>query len=220
MSAVYTDPLVLEIMARTDKLERSVKSAQAKFTTDTDRMKRSSDELRRRIEANNGAIGDAFKRLAGPLAAGVSVREIAKMADSYTRFSNQLKVAGLEGENLASVQGKLFQVAQRNGVELEAVGTLYSRAAQNQKELGASTNDLISLTRAVSASLKISGTSTEEASGSLLQLGQALGSPRIQAEEFNSLLDTMQPLLRGASKYIDGTGGSLAGLRQHAGASC
>lgn len=131
-----------------------------------------------------------------------------------TRLQNSLKVTGLEGQALSEVQERLFAVAQKNGVELEAVGQLYSRAAQNQKELGASTSDLINLTSAVSASLRISGTSTQEASGALLQLGQALGSPRVQAEEFNSLLDTMQPLLREAAKNIEGTGGTLAGLTQ------
>lgn len=168
--------------------------------------------LERQIERSSGAIGSSLKGLAGLFAAAFSAQQVAQMADTYTRFTNQLKVAGLEGENLAATQQRLYQVAQQNGVAIEAVGTLYSRAAQNQKELGASTDDLINLTRAVAASLRISGTSTEEASGALLQLGQALGSPRIQAEEFNSLLDTMQPLLREAAKYIDGTGGSLAGL--------
>lgn len=168
--------------------------------------------LERQIRASSGQISGYLRGMAGVLAGAFSAGQVIQMADSYTRFQNALKVAGLEGQALADTQEELFQVAQRNGVQLEAVATLYSRAAQNQKELGASSEDLVNLTRAVAASLKISGTSASEASGSLLQLGQALGSPRVQAEEFNSLLDTMQPLLREAAKYIDGTGGSLSGL--------
>lgn len=170
--------------------------------------------LEDQIRASSSQIGGSLKGLAATFTTAFSVQQLGQMADTYTRFTNQLKVAGLEGSNLAGVQKQLYQVAQQNGVEIEAIGTLYSRAAQNQKELGASTEDLIGLTRAVAASLRVSGTSTNEASGALLQLGQALGSPRVQAEEFNSLLDTMQPLLREASKYIDGTGDSLAGLTQ------
>lgn len=210
--AVVADRVIVELEAKLDRYEANVRRAEAKFAAATANIDQNSKRMAREIERNSNAAGQSLRNLASAFAAGFSAAQVAKLADSYTRFTNSLKVAGLEGQNLAGAQEKLFSVAQRNGVALEAVGTLYSRAAQNQKELGASTADLIGLTRAVAASLKISGTSTAEASGALLQLGQALGSPRIQAEEFNSLLDTMQPLLREASKYIDGTGNSLSGL--------
>lgn len=210
--AVTADRVIVELEAKLDRYEANVRRAEQKFDAATRAIASDAKRMEREIAASTDQIGAKFRQLASTAAAAFSAREVAAMADSYTRFTNQLKVAGLEGENLAATQGRLFDVAQRNGVQLEAVGTLYSRAAQNQKELGASTSDLIDLTRAVAASLKISGTSATEAQGSLLQLGQALGSPRVQAEEFNSLLDTMQPLLREAAKYIDGTGGSLSGL--------
>lgn len=206
------DPVILQLRADVSRYRSELRSTTVLVESSLRQQEQAVVSLERQIKASSGAIGGHLRGLAGSLAAGISARQIIAMADSYTRYTNQLRVAGLEGENLANVQERLFQVAQQNGVEIEAVGELYSRAAQNQKELGASTSDLIGLTRAVAASLRISGTSTQEASGALLQLGQALGSPRIQAEEFNSLLDTMQPLLREASKYIDGTGDSLSGL--------
>lgn len=210
--AVTADRVIVELEAKLDRYEANVRRAEQKFDAATRAIAADAKRMERDIAASTGAIGAQFRQLASAAGAAFSAAQVAAMADSYTRFTNQLKVAGLEGQNLATTQGRLFDVAQRNGVQLEAVGTLYSRAAQNQKELGASSADLINLTRAVAASLKISGTSATEAQGSLLQLGQALGSPRVQAEEFNSLLDTMGPLLREASKYIDGTGGSLSGL--------
>lgn len=206
------DKVVVELEARLNRYNGDVRAAAANFERSIGRQELSIKRLEQQVRSSSNSIGSQLRGLAGTIAAGFSAQQVAKMSDSYTRFTNQLRVAGLEGKTLAETQERLFGIAQQNGVELEAVGTLYSRAAQNQKELGASTEDLLSLTRAVSASLKISGTSTEEASGALLQLGQALGSPRIQAEEFNSLLDTMQPLLREAAKYIDGTGNSLSGL--------
>lgn len=212
--AVTADRVIVELEAKLDRYEANVRRAEQKFDAATRAIANDAKRMERDIAASTGAIGAQFRQLAATAAGAFSAAQVAAMADSYTRFTNQLRVAGLEGQALADTQNRLFGVAQQNGVQLEAVGTLYSRAAQNQRELGASTADLINLTRAVSASLKISGTSAAEAQGSLLQLGQALGSPRIQAEEFNSLLDTMQPLLREAAKYIDGTGGSLAGLTQ------
>ena len=208
------DPVILEVVARVNRYEADLKRSTRTVDQQLGTQERRVKALENQFRTSSSAISASLKGLAGTLAAGFSGRELVGLIDSYTRLQNSLKVTGLEGERLAEVQQRLFDVAQQNGVELEAVGQLYSRAAQNQKELGASTSDLIGLTSAVAASLRISGTSTQEASGALLQLGQALGSPRIQAEEFNSLLDTMQPLLREAAKNIEGTGGTLAGLTQ------
>lgn len=206
------DPVIVQLRADVAKYRADMEQTARRVNENFNSQARAVVRLEDQIKASSNQISSSMRSLTASLATGFSAKEVANMADSYTRFTNQLKVAGLEGMNLAAVQDRLFKVAQQNGVELEAIGTLYSRAAQNQKELGASSSDLIALTKAVAASLRVSGTSTQEASGSLLQLGQALGSPRVQAEEFNSLLDTMQPLLRGAAKYIDGTGNSLAGL--------
>jgi tape measure domain-containing protein len=206
------DEVTIQMNLRMDGYERDLRRAERTLMDSSRNMVGAADSLERHIRASSGQIGSSFRGLAASLAAAFSVQQITQFADAYTRFTNQLQVTGLEGSHLAQIQEQLLAIANRNGVELEAVGTLYSRAAQNSRELGASQADLIGLTSAVAASLKISGTSASAASGSLLQLGQALGSPRIQAEEFNSLLDTMQPLLREAAKHIDGTGGSLSGL--------
>lgn len=206
------DPLVLELVAKNQRYLADMRSTTASVDQMLGRQEASVRKLEMEMQRATGSIGSAFKGLAATLATAFTGRELVQMLDSFTRYQNALKVAGLQGDELASVQEKLFETAQRNGVAIEAVGTLYGRAAQSSKELGASTQDLLQFTNAVSASLRITGTSTEEASGALLQLGQALGSPRVQAEEFNSLIDTMRPLLVEAAKNIDGTGGSLAGL--------
>lgn len=206
------DPIILRLIADNGRYQADLINTTRVAELNLGKQERAVVALEHQIKASSAQIGGHFRAMAGTLAGALSARQVVAMADSYTRFINQLRVAGLEGQSLVDVQQRLFNVAQQNGVAVEAVGELYSRAAQNQKELGASTTELIGLTRAVAASLRISGTSTQEASGALLQLGQALGSPRIQAEEFNSLLDTMQPLLREAAKYIDGTADSLSGL--------
>lgn len=206
------DPVILELRAEMGKFRADLKNSADQTNRNFARMERDTQRLEKQMLKSSTAISSSFRNLAGSLAAAFSVTQIQQLADGYTRFTNQLKVTGLEGKKLAGTQDKLFQIAQQYGTELEAVGSLYSRAAQSSAELNATQGQLLSTTEAVAASLKISGTSATQAQGALLQLGQALGSPRIQAEEFNSLLDTMQPLLREVAKRIDGTGGTIGGL--------
>lgn len=208
------DPVTLRLIVERGQFLSELNNVSRVTNQRFDAMERSAQSLEMRMKASLGGISTSLKGLAAAGGVGISASQVASLADSYTRFTSALRVAGLENDNLAGKQEELYQIAQRYGTELESVGTLYGRAAQNARELGASNADLTTFTEAVSASLKITNTSAQEASGALLQLGQALGSPRVQAEEFNSIIDTMQPLLREASKYIDGTGGTLAGLTQ------
>lgn len=213
MPAIETDPLVLPIIAKTDQMVRAVRAGRAQFLSETEQMKRASAVMRRQLEGDSGAIGASFKNLAGVIATYISTQQISGLVDGFTRFQNSLRVAGLEGEGLAAVQDRLRKIGAEYGVELEALGQVFSRASMAQKDLGASTEDMIRLNEIIAAGLKITGTSSQEASGALLQLGQALGAGTVRAEEFNSLLEGALPVAQAAARGIDGMGGSVSRLR-------
>lgn len=201
------DPVIFEFHARTSKFRSDVRQTTNLVGGDIDRMEA-------RFRANADRISSTMRGLAGTLAAAFTGRELVGMLDSYTRFQNALKVAGLEGDRLAETQDRLFAIAQRNGVATEDLGNLYGSLSRAAKESGASQAQMEAATSAVAASLRIQGTSSGEAQGSLLQLGQAIASSRVEAEEFNSLIDGMPVLLAAAAKYIDGTGGSVNKLKR------
>ena len=158
-------------------------------------------------------MGGGLGGLAATAAGYVSARAVVEAADAYTRFTNQLKVAGVAGSNMDEVQSALFASAQKNGVEIEALGKLYSRASMAAGELGADQGKLLQFTDGVTAALRVQGGSSESASGALLQLSQALGYGIVRAEEFNSILEGAYPIAQAAARGIDGMGGSVARLR-------
>lgn len=206
------EPVIFEFHARQSKFVSDLRGTTRTVDRELGTQEKRVRMLEQQFQRSSGQISSTLKGLAGTLATAFTGRELINLVDTFTRFQNSLRVAGLEGAGLAATQEKLFALAQQYGVELESVGTLYSRAAQSADSLQASEADLLAVTEAVSASLRISGISATEAQGALLQLGQAFGSSRIQAEEYNSLIDSLRPLLKEAAKFIDGTGGSLDGL--------
>lgn len=212
MPSIQTDPLVLPILAQTDQFARATKGARAMFTTESEHLKRASAAMRRQLETDSAAAGSAFKRMAGALGGYFSGREIIALTNSFTQFQNSLRVAGVASADLGAVQDRLFATAQKYGVELGTLGSLYSSLTNASKELGASQQQIFQLTDVVAASLKVSGQSAEQAGGALLQLGQALRGGRVQAEEYNSLLDGMFPLLEAAAAGSEKWGGSVAKL--------
>lgn len=172
------------------------------------------------IEKQTGSMASAMDRamgtvgrLGGLLAAGFGARAILDAAEAFTRFNNTLLTAGVSAGNLAAVQERLFAAANRNGVEIGALATLYSRASMAGAELGASQDKLLKFTDGVTAALRLQGGSTESASGALLQLSQAMGSGTVRAEEFASILGGAYPIAQAAARGIDGMGGSVGKLR-------
>lgn len=173
-----------------------------------------NSNMSRTLERQASAIGASMKAMAGTIAAAFAGREAIQAADTYKRFTNALKVAGLEGENLSQVQEALYQSAIKNGVALEPLAKLYGRASQSAGDLGASQAELLQFTNGVTSALRVAGTSTEEASGALMQLSQALSAGKVQAEEFNSINEGARPILEAVARGHEKAGGSVAKLRK------
>lgn len=209
--ATEVETLLLRLEATQAKFEKQMRSAY-----------NSADRNSRRIESRfmrmNKSIGGSFNALQGVMvrafAAAAAARGAQQLIDSATRIENALKVAGLAGTELTKVYDQLFASAQRNAAPLEALVTLYGRAALVQKELGISQQELLGFTDKVALSLRVSGKSAAESSGALLQLSQALGSGVVRAEEFNSILEGALPIAQAAAAGLDEAGGSVSKLRQ------
>jgi len=210
--ATDIERLTVVLEANIKKYEREM----ARTRTITDKamrdVERSASSSMKRLEGIMSGAGARLKAgLAGALA-GLSVREVAQLADSYTKVQNSLKVAGLEGQKLKVTYEALYAVSQRQAAPLEAMASLYGKLSMAQTELNATGPQMLKFTEGVGMALKIQGTSAGEASGALLQLAQAMGGGVVRAEEYNSLLEGARPLLQAAAAGMVEAGGSVARL--------
>ncbi|WP_313392028.1 tape measure protein [Sphingobium yanoikuyae] len=155
---------------------------------------------------------DRLNSILKGFAAAAAIKTVIGLADSFTRFTNSLRVAGVEGANGRMVIERLYASAQKYGVQLEAMSSLYGKASQAQKSLNASQGDLLKFSDGVAAALKVQGGSVNDAAGALHQLGQAITGNKIQAEEYNSILDGAYPILQAVAAGSDKYKGSVAAL--------
>lgn len=200
--------LVLDVTAR--RFENAMRRQSAQFDRITKRIEDRASEMEKSVGASFGALGKRVAGVFAGLAVGSTLNDLRKVADDYTKIINTLKVAGVQ--DTAGTFDKLFASAQRNAAPLDALATLYGRVSAAQTTLKATSDEVMSVTDIVAQSLRVGGTSASEASGALLQLGQALAGGKVQAEEWNSLLDGMRPLLEAAAAGIKEAGGDVAKL--------
>ncbi|MVA71479.1 tape measure protein [Agrobacterium vitis] len=207
------EKLVVQLSADIKKFENAMNRAQVI----TNKRAREIESRFDKLNKSFSNVGASASNLTAPLTgvvAAIGTREILAYADAWTSAKNSLAVAGVTGDAQVQVLDKLFQSAQKNAVPIGAMTDLYGKASQAQVELGASTQDLTKFTDGVGVALRVAGTNSTAASGSLLQLGQLLGSGTVHAEEFNSVMEGARPILIAVANGLEDAGGSVSRLKQ------
>jgi tape measure domain-containing protein len=199
--ATDVERLVVSLEASAKKFENAMNRAVGVTNNSMRSVERRTEQAANRITSAFSRAGTAAK-----------IQQVSQFADSFTKVQNALKVAGLEGQELSRTYEQIFAISQRQAAPLEAMATLYGRLSTAQKELNVSGSEMLRFTELVGMALRVQGTGAQEASGALLQLSQALGGGKIQAEEYNSLLDGARPLLQAVAAGMVETGGSVAKL--------
>lgn len=169
--------------------------------------------INRSMGSGLGALRSQLMASIGAIVAGAGTAAAIGLADTYTRFQNSLKVAGLEGQQLAVVQGRLFEIANRNGIAVEGLGQLYGRLSMATKQLGASQGDLEAATNSVASAIRISGRPASEASGAMTQLSQAFAGGKVRAEEWSSVIEGMPALAMALANASEKYRGNLGALK-------
>ena len=139
------------------------------------------------------------------------VQEIVQIADAWSMMSARLKLATIGHNEFATAQKALFDIAQRIGVPIQEMTTLYGKLQQAVRMLGGEQQDALSITESISQALRLSGASATEAQSSLLQFGQALASGVLRGEEFNSVVENSPRL---AQALADGLNVPIGRLRK------
>jgi len=147
----------------------------------------------------------ARQQLLGFVAAYASLRSLgalAKVSDEAAGITGRLRLATKSQEEFNAAQDETFAIAQRTQANWKETVGLYSKVAQTADQVGLSQKKQLELTEAVSMALAISGSTGEEANGVMRQFGQALGSSRVQAEEFNSINEGGQRIVQSLAKHL------------------
>jgi len=164
-----------------------------------------------RISKEADGVTSSFKRLAGAAAGIVTLNEISQMANTYRLLQNRLRLVTANTAELAAVTDQLVKVSIRSRTSFQATADLYARVARSSRELGLSQQELLDFTETVSKSIRISGSTSQEAAAGVIQFGQALASSRLSGDELRSVLEQMPRL---AQAIAEGMGVGIGTLRE------
>lgn len=142
------------------------------------------------------------------------IRGLVRTADTFTLIQNRLKVVTSSTQELNHVTEELFGIAQRTRASFKATAEVYARAARAVETLGVSQKETLQFTETLNQAVILSGASTAEAAGGLIQLSQALASSRLSGDEFRSVSEQLPVVLKIIAKELGVNIGQLRKLGQ------
>lgn len=176
----------------------------------TDETSQATNKLGTSFSGLGAASGLAAKAVAA-IGIGASVSEYFRLADASTNVASRLSLVTASSRELASVQERLFSVAQASRVSYtDLVGT-YAQVARSTKELGVSQSSLLGVIQTISQAVTISGGSADSAQAALMQLSQGFAAGALRGEELNSVMEQTPRL---AQAIAEGMGVSIGKLRE------
>lgn len=153
-----------------------------------------------------------FARAMGALVGALGVRELARLSDEYQNASARLQIFTNSSEELARLQGSLFGLAQNSRQSLAATVDLYYQLANATQDVGVSSKQLLQITEGVNKGLIISGSTGDSAKGVIIQLSQALAAGKLRGQEFNTVNEQGNRIMRAVAEGLGLTVGQLREL--------
>ncbi|SQH87366.1 tail length tape measure protein [Salmonella enterica subsp. enterica] len=141
--------------------------------------------------AKSSALG-----MAGAFAGAFATGQLISLADEWSSVNARLKQASQSSDDFTESQRALMDISQRTGTAFSDNASLFARSAASMREYGYSSQQVLDVTEAISTGLKLSGASTAEASSVITQFSQALAQGVLRGEEFNSVNENGDRVIR------------------------
>lgn len=134
--------------------------------------------------------------MAGAFAGVFATGHLISLADEWSSVNARLKQASQSSDDFTASQRVLMDISQRTGTAFSDNASLFARSAASMREYGYSSEEVLKVTEAISTGLKLSGASSSEASSVITQFSQALAQGVLRGEEFNSVNENGDRVIR------------------------
>ena len=168
-----------------------------------------ADKALKKVEKSSNSLASSLKSAFGFLSAGLIVRELVTLVDTFTNLQNRLKVVTKDEIALTTATENLFKISQRTRSSFAGSVELYSRLALATKDLGTESKELEQFTESLNKAVILSGASAQESNAGIIQLSQGLASGTLRGDELRSVLEQLPVVADVISKSLGITRGQL-----------
>lgn len=170
-----------------------------------------------------GGITKKVIALAGAYASFQGIKKVINISDNISgtmaRLSNLAKNETIEKNVKVNVEDRtnelfnqIYASAQRSRGSVSDMADIVARFGNNAKDAFSSNDEILRFSEILQKSMSLAGTTGAEASATMLQLSQALGSGVLRGDELNSIFEASPNLIQYIADYMNVPIGQIRNL--------
>lgn len=168
--------------------------------------------LRNGASAADGLLGKV-KGIVTTLAAGAGAKAVLGLSDQLASSSARLSLIVDDGGSVDAREQKIMASAQRSRASYLGTMQTISKLGLQAGDAFNSNDELIRFTELLNKNFVIGGSSATEQAAAMYQLTQAMGSGRLQGDEYRSIIENA-PMLAGAiEEYMRNVQGATGAMK-------
>ncbi len=204
-SAESTSNSISETRVAFEKMENRMNSARGTMGGVTSSFKSMIGQFAMGNIAANAvmAIGQKLAELPGRITAA---------SDAYAGMQARLKLVAGSAREAAAMNEQIFAAAIRSRGSYEGMLANVSKLAMTAKEGFPDPKEVVPFVEGIQKLFAVGGTGVEEQKNAMLQLTQALGSGRLQGDEFRSIAEAAPLIEQMIAKEMGVSQGALKQL--------
>ena len=172
-------------------------------------------EYNQSMESGTGSadrLTTSVKRLVGGYIGMQSVKGLLQMSDTLISTTARLDMVNDGLQTTAQLNSMIFQSANRARGSYTEMSAMVSKLGLLAGDAFGSTQEIVAFAEQLNKQMAISGTTTAEAQGAMLQLTQAMASGVLRGEELNSVMEQLPMVTESIVKYLGISKGELKDL--------
>lgn len=168
--------------------------------------------LRNGASAADGLLGKV-KGIVTTLAAGAGAKAVLGLSDQLASSSARLSLIVDDGGSVDALEQKIMASAQRSRASYLGTMQTISKLGLQAGDAFNSNDELIRFTELLNKNFVIGGSPATEQAAAMYQLTQAMGSGRLQGDEYHSIIENA-PMLAGAiEEYMRNVQGATGAMK-------
>lgn len=194
---------------------RSIGDSAGSVDTATNALNRFSSSARNAVNIISGiSIGTMLGNIATQAVEKVSElpSRLVSIAGQYAGIQARLKLLVGDQARVAEMNEAIYQSALRSRGSFEQMADAVTKIGMTAKEAFPDSKQVVPFVEGIQKLFAIGGTGAQQQGDAMLQLTQALGSGKLQGDEFRSIAEAAPLIEQMVAKYMGVTQGVLKDL--------
>ncbi|MGL5396540.1 MAG: tape measure protein [Shewanella sp.] len=198
-------------------IEYEVRAETAQAIQSTRQFNKNLSDMESKVgktDKSIGALNTSLTKVSGAVASAIGAQQLMqlqKLSEGFNLLRSRVTRLSQDAASATENFNNLLQIANRTGTSVADTVKLWEGLTATLKEFGATSGDVQVLVETLQKIGVVGGSSADEMSNALRQLGQAISGGVLRAEEFNSIIEQMPELGR---QIAAGLGIPFSELRQ------